>query len=202
MSQSSERSAEFYRGGLAEARHLAEECDVVFRGDQPHVTRVALYERADELKDLIAAAEAREAGEKDGWFDWPPPPNISEVIAWREDSGVFPAQVCVVYEGDGDRDWFTYGGRESLFGYLPTKWKPYPTAPGEATQPTAAEVIEAAEKALEAFARGGVIDCLSREDYSVMKERIVDWHGPSDFLTAVDAIALIARWKEANGGKA
>jgi len=71
----------------------------------------------------------------------------------------------------------------------------------EATQPSAAEVIEAAWWALQPFARGGVIDCLSRDDYSVMKERIVDWHGPSDFRAAVAAADLCTRWKEANGGK-
>jgi len=129
MSPSNERSAEWLRGRLAEVRHLEGECDVVFRGDQSHVTRMALCERADELKALLAEAEAREA-----------------------------------------------------------------------SQPTAAEVIEAAWWALQPFARGGVIDCLSRDDYSVMKERIVDWHGPSDFRAAVAAADLCTRWKEANGG--
>ena len=73
--------------------------------------------------------------------------------------------------------------------------------PPEQEEPSAAEVIEAAWWALQPFARGGVIDCLSRDDYSVMKERIVDWHGPSDFRAAVAAADLCARWKEANGGK-
>jgi hypothetical protein len=38
--------------------------------------------------------------------------------------------------------------------------------------------------ALEPFAAGAVIDSIERDDYSIMKDRIVDWHGPSDFKAA------------------
>jgi hypothetical protein len=57
---SQERSAEWLRGAREEVRRLEGECDVVFRGE-PHITRMALCERAEELKTLLAEAEAREA---------------------------------------------------------------------------------------------------------------------------------------------
>ena len=59
-----------------------------------------------------------------------------------------------------------------------------------------ARKLEAAERrekalreALSPFAAGGVIDSLDREDYSIMRERIVDWFGPSDFRKAKAALA-------------
>ena len=42
--------------------------------------------------------------------------------------------------------------------------------------------------ALEPFGNGAVIQCLEREDFSILKERIVDWHGPSDFRNAAAAL--------------
>lgn len=44
--------------------------------------------------------------------------------------------------------------------------------------------------ALEVFGNGSVIEAIEREDFSVMKERIVDWFGPSDFKKAKSALAL------------
>jgi len=151
-----------------------------------------------EFRVRLAEAEAREGSVLGDWFDWPPPPNVSEVLAWREDSGVFPAQVCVVYEGDGERDWFTYGGRESLYGYLPTKWRPYPTAPGKASAPTAAEVIAAAEKALGPIGKNAdEAERLLNEGWVEKHQHIANKLQFGDVVEAKSALAAIAKWKEA-----
>lgn len=42
-------------------------------------------------------------------------------------------------------------------------------------------------EALKPFAVGGPAELLADEDYSVMRERIVDWFGPSDFKAAREA---------------
>lgn len=55
----------------------------------------------------------------------------------------------------------------------------------------ALEAIEGAKAALKPFATGGVVDCLNREDFSIMRERIVDWHGPSEFRAAAGALAKL-----------
>lgn len=56
------------------------------------------------------------------------------------------------------------------------------------TAPLEARIAEL-RGAIEPFATGGVVDCLAREDYSVMRERIVDWHGPTDYIKARDTFA-------------
>jgi len=51
--------------------------------------------------------------------------------------------------------------------------------------------VDVMREALKPFACGGVMDAISREDYSIMRERIVDWHGPSDFKAAATAHAAV-----------
>lgn len=50
-----------------------------------------------------------------------------------------------------------------------------------------AAVVERLRDALEPFAVGGITDCISREDYSVMRERVKDWMGVKDFKKAREA---------------
>jgi hypothetical protein len=57
----SHHSAEFCRGWLNGLREQARECTVVMGGDLPHVTQMSLIERADEIRAILAEAEAREA---------------------------------------------------------------------------------------------------------------------------------------------
>lgn len=46
---------------------------------------------------------------------------------------------------------------------------------------------EALRSAIEPFATGGVCSAIDREDYSIMRERIKDWHGAIEFKKAQDA---------------
>lgn len=46
------------------------------------------------------------------------------------------------------------------------------------------EMVEVLREALRPFAMGAVADAVSRDDYGYMRERIVDWFGPSDFRQA------------------
>lgn len=47
--------------------------------------------------------------------------------------------------------------------------------------------VEALRSAIEPFATGGVCSAIDREDYSIMRERIKDWHGAIEFKKAQDA---------------
>ena len=173
MSPTNERSAEWLRGQLAEARHLAEECEVVFRGDQPHVTRTALYERADDLKALLAAAEAREAIKltKAQWVER----YGGQAVLDREGFDVVPCVSC--------DDTICHGWRV--------------TKKTEATQPTAAEVVAVADKALK---RVVGLDYMGDPEVAIQSF-------PNLKVTPMQAAeelyelrSVIARWKEANGG--
>lgn len=62
----------------------------------------------------------------------------------------------------------------------------------------AAEVIRVAKAALKPFGDGAVMSRIGRKDYSAMRERIVDWHGPSDFRAAKKALATISAWEAGN----
>lgn len=55
----------------------------------------------------------------------------------------------------------------------------------------ALEALEVAKAALKPFGAGVVIECIENEDFSIMRERIVDWHGPSDFRAATAALARL-----------
>lgn len=75
--------------------------------------------------------------------------------------------------------------------------------------------LERLREALNPFASGGAAACISRGDYSVMRERIKDWMGVKDFERADEALRetpatslarLKAQWQtkalwwEAEGG--
>lgn len=47
--------------------------------------------------------------------------------------------------------------------------------------------VEVLRSAIEPFATGGVCSAIDREDYSIMRERIKDWHGAIEFKKAQDA---------------
>lgn len=51
------------------------------------------------------------------------------------------------------------------------------------------ERVKTLEDALKPFGAGGVTESLKREDCSIMHERIVDWHGVSDYVNAHKALA-------------
>ncbi len=44
--------------------------------------------------------------------------------------------------------------------------------------------VEALRVAIEPFSIGGVCSAIAREDYSIMHERIKDWHGVNEFKKA------------------
>jgi DNA-directed RNA polymerase subunit M/transcription elongation factor TFIIS len=48
--------------------------------------------------------------------------------------------------------------------------------------------LNALERALRPFGEGGPAEAIEREDFSVMRERICDWFGPSDFRNARAAL--------------
>lgn len=48
-----------------------------------------------------------------------------------------------------------------------------------------------AQAALERFAIGGIEDCLTIEEYCVLREKIVNWHGPTEYIHARAALARI-----------
>lgn len=52
-----------------------------------------------------------------------------------------------------------------------------------------AAVVEPLVEALRPFGSGGPIDSILRGDFSIMRERLVDWFGPSDFKRAHTALA-------------
>ena len=47
--------------------------------------------------------------------------------------------------------------------------------------------VEALLVAIKPFATGGVCSAIGREDYSIMHERIKDWHGVTEFKKAQSA---------------
>lgn len=51
-----------------------------------------------------------------------------------------------------------------------------------------AAYVERLREAITPFAAGGAADCISRGDYSVMRERIKDWMGVKDFEMAAEAL--------------
>ena len=59
----------------------------------------------------------------------------------------------------------------------------------EAALAASLERERAMREALKPFGSGAVVERLEAEDYSVMRERIVDWFGPSDFRAARAALA-------------
>ena len=146
-----ERSAEYWRGVLETAK-------------QAGYSKLAIY----GYEQLLAAAEAREGGENlaeisadRAWIDgakfgWncETKADLHEAIANRQQQ----IRECSVVERVN----------AAVQSVQPTP-----------TQPTAAEVIEACEKALE---------------------RLLPWALQAGAY-AEDALALCARWKESNGGK-
>lgn len=58
-----ERSAEWCRGAVAVLGRMVDECSTVFDSDLPHITQGNLEDYLAEYAQLLAAAEAREAGE-------------------------------------------------------------------------------------------------------------------------------------------
>ncbi len=105
------------------------------------------YEQSDKCR--ITQLEAENAALKARLDDWrsftTAPEDGTEIIAWREDAGVFAVKF---YRSgptfdDGPPDlydccWWADG--EDLTGDLPTLWRPLPSPPSKAA-------IEAAEKA-------------------------------------------------------
>ena len=65
-----EHSAEWYRGAVEALGRMVDDCDTVFDSDLPHITQGNLEDYLAEYAELLAAAEAREAGE----------PSAAEVI--------------------------------------------------------------------------------------------------------------------------
>jgi len=59
-----ERSAEWCRGAVAVLGRMVDECSTVFDSDLPHITQGNLEDYLAEYAKLLAAAEAREAGEQ------------------------------------------------------------------------------------------------------------------------------------------
>lgn len=57
---------------------------------------------------------------------------------------------------------------------------------------TLLSTVEQMREALKPFAVGGPAELLAEDDFSVMRERIVDWFGPSDFKAAREAYKVAA----------
>ena len=136
---------------------------------------------ADDWQAVVDAVEA--AIEARRWKAWETlPRDGSKFDAWhRGDLASKPHRLCNCFTRDGkvidakgytrDEKWLTY-------------WAPILASAEarEATQPTAAQVIEACNKAL---LQVGKWDAFTQREKGLMK----------------DALVLIGDWKEANGGK-
>lgn len=143
MPESNEHSAEFCRGAVAVLGRMVDECSIVFDSDLPHLTQGDLEDYLAEYAELLAAAEAREAGETGDSRDY-----LGEARLAAIDLANKLAQQKIV----------------------------------------ATEVIEAAH------------DCLDEiDDYRGGAETVLE----DEYVTQrrMEALALCARWKEANGGK-
>src|SRR5690554_5038694 len=57
-----------------------------------------------------------------------------------------------------------------------------------AERDTLAAHVERLREAITPFAAGGAAGCISRGDYSVMRERLKDWLGVKDFEMAAEAL--------------
>ena len=175
---SQERSAEFLRGWLNGLREQARECTVVMGGDLPHVTQMSLIERADEIRALLAEAEAREASV----------PTATD-IAVADELDMLSAHIQEYIGPDDARDDIRRICRNRAADLRL----------GAKRGPTAAAVITAAERALESWrevmnSHGEWDDgCFyyARTSASELQSRIE---------CNDTAFAAIAKWKEAQRG--
>lgn len=217
---SNERSAEWLRGAVAALFRMIDECDVVMGGDLPHITQSSLEFYRAEYIDLLAAAEAREAGEmtKAKWieryggqsvldregFDVVPcvdcgdsichgwrvvpreagEPTAAEELKWAKNE---TEQVTALYDEAHEKLTIAEGEIARLNDVL------------QKAEHTAAEVIEAAEREL----RGGLENfdgCeINPANYNDCNVSNLNAGYVGLFQTIEAALALIARWKEANG---
>lgn len=219
MSPSNERSAEFCRGAVAVLGRMVDECSTVFDSDLPHITQGNLEDYLAEYAQLLAAAEAREAGENAAeisadraWIDgakfgWncETKTDLHEAIANRQQQirEATPAPEVI------------HGVRESLdaLGIRPdslseTVEKLREACSGvrvapEPDAPTAAQVIGACEKALH-HERQGLQNLIDFRGFWFGGERrygALTMEELTEAMVRMEAVsALCARWKEANGG--
>lgn len=227
---SNERSAEWCRGAVAVLGRMVDECSTVFDSDLPHITQGNLEDYLAEYAQLLAAAEAREAGENAAeisadraWIDgakfgWncETKTDLHEAIANRQlqireavvkcprcdspDPSLHPA---MQFEGEvqpcGDL-WHT-PAHEAIPGdslsttveKLREACSGVRVAP-EPDAPTAAQVIEACEKAIKNLAhRADEAGCRCKYYRDVIK-----YGHEAECESTNSALALCARWKEAN----
>ena len=147
------QSAEFLRGWLNGLREQARECTVVMGGDLPHVTQMSIVERADEIRALLAAAEAREAARPQ--IEW----NDEDVQA------VYQILGSDEFPGAPDEHWEGKVAR-SVGAYCRSR---------EAGQPTAAEVIAEAKVAFDQILFGHDSMTLIECEAKWMLARIAAW---------------------------
>ncbi len=89
-------------------------------------------ECAKRLDPVIHAARvAIKQANESPWLPWPPPWSEDrgrEILAYREDAGVFSAMVHEDEETGGET-WFGDGGFEDLTHDPPSHWRPMPSGP-------------------------------------------------------------------------
>ena len=122
---SQEHSAEWLRGAVAVLGRMVDDCSTVFDSDLPHITQSNLEDYLAEYGELLAAAEAREAGKATPECPYCHGDGVAES---SNEAGDTYSQLCCCPLGEARRS------REGL-------QKP--------TQPTAAEVIAGAKRAME-----------------------------------------------------
>lgn len=83
----------------------------------------------EESDDLLAAADAIEAGEPQ---PWPPPADCCDLIVYRPDAGWF--QAVAMFDEDGEKCWWSAGGVDDLTGQEPTHYVRSIPAPPEVTR--------------------------------------------------------------------
>lgn len=160
-----EHSAEFYRGAVEALEDLA----IAFETPVLRLLALECRNRATNYRSLLAEAEAREAlqGSKEKMA-------LSHIYEIASRQLAEPA-------GAGDAVAMAKICTEVEAVHLPS----------EASVPTAAEVIAAAEKALEAWKYYVTLV----GDDSVVKANLLAY--PRASVINADALAAIAKWKEA-----
>lgn len=180
MSPSNERSAEWLRGAVESHINTCNLITSITSAAKSHPARQGLMAASNELhnqldryRTLLAAAEAREGGEKLG----------------KKNADYWRGAVELLRQYKRDSVELTHLINECLGEYEKAK-------PREATPPTAAEVIEAAEKALK---RVVGLDYMGDPDVAIQSF-------PNLKVTPMQAAeelyelrSVLARWKEANG---
>lgn len=180
---------EFYRQGLLKLMPpgvhvvlMAEGCTLRELGDHQLMqlglvratgTVETLAKRIVELDKLLSSANSRiaELGRDE--------PNHDDIVALRKALGKAAIAAPESDEELGIR-WLSHV--RHLIRSV-SKWGFVAASERDAL----AAQLEALRSAIEPFATGGVCSAIDREDYSIMRERIKDWHGVIEFKKAQDA---------------